>query len=302
VVLLPLSALCALPVAQLEAILLHELAHVRRLDYLVNLLQLGVEALLFHHPATHWISRQIRIEREYCCDDEVVRLSGDPLSYARALERLEGLRQPTSLALAANEGALMSRIRRLLTPTPAPRGRRSLALIAALVATVAVLTLAVHHRAEAYDPGPVAGGMNPAAGAIASLYASWLGGAIRPVEGARVSLPFGQQQNPFSGLPYFHEGIDLANTPGTAVSAPLPGEVIFAEPDGDRGNVVVLRHGEGLESRYHHLGDIAVRPGQKLAKGERLGSIGVTGKTTGPHVHVELREHGVAIDPRPIVD
>ena len=66
--------------------------------------------------------------------------------------------------------------------------------------------------------------------------------------------------------------------------------------------VVVLRHGEGLESRYHHLGDIAVRPGQRLSKGERLGSIGETGKTTGPHVHVELREHGVAIDPSPIVD
>lgn len=282
VILLPLSALSALPVAQLEAILLHELAHVRRLDYLVNLLQLAVEALLFHHPATHWISRQIRVEREYCCDDEVVRRSGDPLAYARALERLEGLRHPTTLALAANEGALMLRIRRLLTPSPAPRGRQSLAMTVGLIATVTVLTLALHHRAEAY--------------------ATWLVGAIRPVEGARVSLPFGQQQNPFSGRPYFHEGIDLANALGTAVSAPLAGEVVFAAADGDRGNVVVLRHGEGLESRYHHLGDIAVRPGQRLSKGERLGSIGETGKTTGPHVHVELREHGVAIDPSPIVD
>jgi len=281
VVLLPLSALSALPVAQLEALLIHELTHIRRLDYLVNLLQLGVEALLFHHPATHWISRQIRIEREYCCDDEVVRLSGDPLGYARALERLEGLRRSPRMALAATEGPLMLRIRRLLIPTQAPRGR-SPALTAAVIAAIAILSLTAQESAQAY--------------------ASWLAGATRPVEGARVSLPFGQQQNPFTGRPYFHEGIDLANKLGTAVSAPLEGVVVYAATDGDRGNVVVLRHGEGLESRYHHLGEIAVQLGQKVAKGERLGSIGETGKTTGPHVHVELRERGVAIDPAPIVD
>ena len=94
----------------------------------------------------------------------------------------------------------------------------------------------------------------------------------------------------------------MANKLGTAVSAPLEGVVVYAATDGDRGNVVVLLHGEGLESRYHHLGEIAVQLGQKVAKGERLGSIGETGKTTGPHVHVELRERGVATDPAPIVD
>ena len=92
VVLLPASALAALSPQQLEAILAHELAHIRRHDYLVNLLQTLVETLLFYHPAVWWLSRRIRIERENCCDDLAVSLCGDPVAYASALADLEALR------------------------------------------------------------------------------------------------------------------------------------------------------------------------------------------------------------------
>jgi beta-lactamase regulating signal transducer with metallopeptidase domain len=123
VILLPASALSGLAPHQLEAILAHELAHIRRHDYLVNLLQTLVETLLFYHPAVWWLSRRIRAERENCCDDLAVSLSGDPYTYAKALADLEELRGAKGLlVLAASGGSLVHRVRRLLgAPTHAGR-------------------------------------------------------------------------------------------------------------------------------------------------------------------------------------
>ena len=123
-VLLPMSALSGLSPVQVEAILAHELAHVRRHDYLVNLLQTLLETLLFYHPAVWWISRQIRRERENCCDDLAVGLCGDRVVYARALADLEAHRGPGArVALAASGGALLERVRRLLTGPETHAGR-----------------------------------------------------------------------------------------------------------------------------------------------------------------------------------
>jgi uncharacterized protein (TIGR03435 family) len=115
VILVPVGALGGLPAEQLEALLRHELAHIRRHDYLVNILQSVAEALLFYHPAVWWVSGHIRAERELCCDDVAVSVSGDALTYARALVQLESYR-PAHLgaAVAANGGSLADRIARLL--------------------------------------------------------------------------------------------------------------------------------------------------------------------------------------------
>lgn len=116
-ILTPVAAFAGFPAGYLEALLAHELAHIRRHDFLVNILQRTAEALLFYHPALWWVSKQIRIERELCCDDLAVAASGDVLTYARALAQLESLRPAhASLALAANGGSLVNRIRRLLAP------------------------------------------------------------------------------------------------------------------------------------------------------------------------------------------
>ena len=105
--------------------LAHELAHVRRYDYAVNLLQTFAETLLFYHPAAWWLSGRVRAEREHACDDAAVEATGGALAYARALAALEQLRgsqtPPAALALAANGGSLMQRIQRLVnrdTRTP----------------------------------------------------------------------------------------------------------------------------------------------------------------------------------------
>ncbi len=115
VILLPASSLVGLTPWQIESILAHELAHIRRHDYLVNLLQCLAETLLFYHPAVWWVSKCIRAERENCCDDLAVQVCGDALGYAQALAALEELRSsPATLAMAANGKPLLQRIRRLL--------------------------------------------------------------------------------------------------------------------------------------------------------------------------------------------
>jgi beta-lactamase regulating signal transducer with metallopeptidase domain len=115
VILLPASALTGLSAEQLEALLAHELAHIRRYDYLVNLLQTSIETLFFYHPAVWWVSAQVRHEREHCCDDLAVVACGDVLTYAHALTTLEHLRgSEPQLAVAASGGSLLVRVQRLL--------------------------------------------------------------------------------------------------------------------------------------------------------------------------------------------
>jgi GWxTD domain-containing protein len=138
-ILLPVGLLAGLPAAQVEALLLHELAHIRRHDYLVNLLQLFVEGLLFYHPAVWWISAVIRAERENCCDDDVVATRGDAYGYASALAALEMRRADADTAvLASTGGNLVKRIRRLLAPSEGPRAGLT-PVFTAVILTVTLL-------------------------------------------------------------------------------------------------------------------------------------------------------------------
>jgi len=114
VVVLPLSALAGLSPWQVEAIIAHELAHVKRWDLLVNAFQIATETLLFYHPAVWWVNRVIRNEREHCCDDIAVQMCGNAHEYARALAQLEESRSTSMWAMAATGGVLTSRIGRLL--------------------------------------------------------------------------------------------------------------------------------------------------------------------------------------------
>ncbi len=118
VILLPASVLTGLTPRQLEAVLAHELAHIQRHDYLINLLQTVVETVLFYHPAVWWISKQIRIEREHCCDDIAVVVCGDAVTYVQALAEMEQLRMSAGFAMAAKSGSLLERVHRLATRKP----------------------------------------------------------------------------------------------------------------------------------------------------------------------------------------
>jgi len=114
VVLLPVRALMGLSEEQMEAVIAHELAHIRRLDCFVNLFQIAAETLLFYHPGVWWVSQQIRAERENCCDDEAIAVCGDAVNYARALTLMEEWRTAPALMMAANRSPLAERVVRLL--------------------------------------------------------------------------------------------------------------------------------------------------------------------------------------------
>jgi GWxTD domain-containing protein len=141
VILMPVGMLAGLSAEQVEAVLIHELAHIRRFDYLVNVVQTLVEGLLFYHPAVWWTGSVMRREREHCCDDVVVALQGDARGYAATLARLElsrgTAREP---ALAATGGNLMKRIHRLLQQ---PEGTRVAAPLVSAAMLLAAAGLAV---------------------------------------------------------------------------------------------------------------------------------------------------------------
>jgi beta-lactamase regulating signal transducer with metallopeptidase domain len=160
VILLPASTLTGMSPEHLEMVLAHELAHIRRHDFLVNLLQAFVETLMFYHPAVWWMSRRVRVERENCCDDLAVAVCGNPLQYARALTRLEELRDASfTVAVAANGGSLLDRIRRIAATRAESTGLSSrwaaaVAMLALVVLALAFPSLPALAQRDTEDPTP----------------------------------------------------------------------------------------------------------------------------------------------------
>ncbi len=153
VILVPVAAFSGLTGLEMEAILAHELAHIRRHDYLVNLVQCVIETLMFHHPATWWISRVIRREREHCCDDIAALACRDRIVYARALAAMEGLRVPTfSLSPAASGGNLLARVRRILDPVE--ESMKPVRLLVAMFVVVALVPIWLVRADEKIEVNP----------------------------------------------------------------------------------------------------------------------------------------------------
>lgn len=120
--------------------------------------------------------------------------------------------------------------------------------------------------------------------------------SIWPVTGF-VSSSFGGRSSPFGRGAQFHKGLDISNRIGTPVVAPAEGTVILAGPDGAYGNSVEIDHGGGIVTKYAHLQRASVKNGQWVKRGETIGNIGMTGRTTGPHLHYEVRLNGVPVNP-----
>lgn len=454
-VIVPVSAITALAPAQIDALVAHELAHVRRHDFLVNLLQEVVSAVLFFHPAVHFIAREVREAREHVADDDAAACVS-PGTLAQALFALESQRaRLPELSLGASGGDLVTRVRRLLEPSQRAPRRAALPAFAAAGALVAAAFVGlgscagtgettppilgaraateVHIRwlppalqpykglfegaaqkhgidadvlaivamlesagdPDAQSPAGALGLMQimPATGAliaeergvpgfspdrlrepslnvdfgawylaeqartfakdedgsaqVALASAAYNAGpkAVRayladekplpdetrnyqslimgmyeertlpssptfeawrervqsraaskarsPVPHARVTQSFGASGG--------HTGVDLAAQPGTAILAPLEGTVVSTEKDEKRGQVVVVRHRSGLETRYHHLDGVAVKTGDRVSQGDPLGTVGSSGVVTGPHVHFEVRDLGAPVDPGPFL-
>jgi murein DD-endopeptidase MepM/ murein hydrolase activator NlpD len=120
--------------------------------------------------------------------------------------------------------------------------------------------------------------------------------SIWPVLGW-VTSGFGFRTNPFTGLTQMHEGMDISNRTGTPVVTPADGIVLDIGNDWVHGKVLVISHGFGISSSYSHLSNILVRAGQRVKRGVKIAEVGETGKTTGPHLHYEVRLNGIPVNP-----
>ncbi|MGE0399512.1 MAG: peptidoglycan DD-metalloendopeptidase family protein [Kofleriaceae bacterium] len=134
-----------------------------------------------------------------------------------------------------------------------------------------------------------------------SLLGDEVNGAPRfalPVIG-RATSGYGERIDPIHHTKSLHPGFDLAAPTGTQVGAARGGEVVHAGPAGTYGNLVILRHEDGFETRYAHLSEVHVKKGDQVQTGQDVGAVGSTGHSTGPHLHFEIRKEGKALDPRP---
>jgi beta-lactamase regulating signal transducer with metallopeptidase domain len=263
VVLVPASLLTGLSPRDVELILAHELAHVRRHDYLVNLLQTAVETVLFFHPAVWWLSAVVREEREHCCDDAVVGATGRGRRYARALLAAEELCAAGSaprLAPALNGGSLYRRVRRLVAPpeegAAGGGGPLGVALAVLVLATLAVGQTSLSAgeppvaeyaaAAPAPQPGPLLERWREARVRAAregwSRY--WIGYAVQGTEGRGPASGSGRGQQPGSGTTA--AGLVARGAAGVVRlgDAPAGGEVaIFFGMEGADGPPRVMRAG-----------------------------------------------------------
>jgi murein DD-endopeptidase MepM/ murein hydrolase activator NlpD len=120
---------------------------------------------------------------------------------------------------------------------------------------------------------------------------------VQPPLPGRVSSDFGWRRDPLSGATRFHRGVDIAAAYGSEVPAAAEGKVVFAGTQGGYGNVVVVQHDGGTETRYAHLSQLDVREGDVIKAGAIVGRVGQTGRATGPHLHFEVRDDGQPVDP-----
>ena len=121
---------------------------------------------------------------------------------------------------------------------------------------------------------------------------------ISPVySGYTITSRFGLRRDPFTGRRAHHNGLDFRAVPGTPIHATADGTVTFVGYNGDFGLCVELKHRDGIETAYAHLKNAAVKPGQKVTRGEKIGAVGSSGRSTGPHLHYEVRVDGRAVNP-----
>ncbi len=122
--------------------------------------------------------------------------------------------------------------------------------------------------------------------------------SIHPLKEGWVTSRFGNRTSPFTGLQEFHTGLDVGAAEGTPVVAPGDGTVTFAGTKGHYGKVLIVHHGHGLSTRYAHLSKMLKRPGEAVSRGDVIGLVGETGRSTGPHLHYEVRLNGTAVNPK----
>jgi len=285
--------------AVLQSVIGHEMAHIKRWDDLQLVLQLIFSALYFFNPVAWLSAGRMREEAERICDGLVLSQGAlAPAAYGRSIVEVArlGLAGETGPvpALSNSKKRLQVRIRSIvkMSSVGARRSRFGYSLPGALALGVFLLPMA----GGVHTDSPLSGDDGPVVLSQAASVA-----LANPMPGSRVSARWGPMRSPFTGEVVHHRGIDLVGRAGAQVHAAGDGlvEAATAEYSGgaDHGTVVVLDHGGGIKTFYSHLGSLAVQEGQRVSRGDVLGTQGTTGRTTGPHLHFEVWLNGEYVDP-----
>lgn len=267
------------------AIIDHELVHARRVDPRLNAVVRALGVLVWFNPFWFALERGRRLAVEMACDGAVVRRlePGRARLYARAL--LDAVKADSGPSITVGFGvdykkALKMRLSHILNPSPKTDALRllggaacALALLAGLGSAQAALAAGVRNDAPVFTHSVLEG---------------------------RVSSTYGPRSLDLP-VPPFHGGLDIAAPLGSSIRAPAGGQVAFAGDNyrqlANWGHVVVIDHGGGWATLYAHLGDIHVSVGDRVSAGEIIAEVGMTGLSTGPHLHVEVLENGERRDP-----
>jgi murein DD-endopeptidase MepM/ murein hydrolase activator NlpD len=278
------------------------MAHVARWDVIWMAVEKGLAALYFFHPLVRHALARRDDARERACDRLVVMIGGvDRRRYARDLLEVVrlGLNHVGAPAMADPGGA--RRLRRRLESILGPAddvGSTRVAAVAVVVAGLFLLPVA-GTAAEGGRAAPVAA--TAPTDAMVERGLEWRD----PLPAGRLTWAWGPGRDPFSGARVQHRGVDLAAPRGTPVGAAGPARVVVATASWAEsptsGTVVVLDHGDGWLTLYAHLDRVVVAAGDRVAAGAPIGEVGSTGRSTGPHLHFEVRHDGVAVDPATVI-
>jgi len=289
---------------QQQLVIEHELTHARRRDPALQLLASGVQLLLWFNPAARWLAGKLAWAQELGCDRHVLagRSQQQRREYAAALVRQLGLqtRAPAGLAFGGQPDSMLERVARMRDSSAASmhwRARLAMGLVLCVLgaASVALQPALALQPAPALQPArawtSAASFASPAAlPAAAPAHAPWR----NPLATMRVTGFFGVVR-PITqkGL----RGIDLAARRGTSVQAVADGIATVTQDDW-LGKAVHIAHGGGLQSVYVHLDSVALEDGAIVEAGQRIGTVGDTGRATGPHLHFQVRQDGRVQDPQ----
>ena len=289
----------------------HDLTHLRRADVWYKYAVAVVTAIHWFNPLVWWMARQIQRDCEVSCDQAVsAGLDGNERAdYGRTLlwaanrQRLgeERLTAP----LGSQKEFLKERILAIMEQRTYSRLTRALMLAVAGAAALSFVVVGAYASGGETTPGESRG---TAAGEASSLSEPRQTDEGQSAGQPVLTWPFGERDEisisaMFDGddKDFPHTGVDFVLEKGTPVLAPAAGTVLEADYGYEDGNYVVLDHGNGLTTRYCHMRDLSCAPGDRLDQGEQVGTVGMTGNSTGYHLHFEVCRDGTAVDPLTLI-
>ncbi|MDC7126840.1 MAG: M23/M56 family metallopeptidase [Spirochaetales bacterium] len=284
VVVIPVSVL-DLEISRKKIILAHELMHIRKHDFAKFLLLQIIKSFFFFSPFVNYVIKEIFSREETETDLLAIsKLDIPPVEFGETILFFAGLNkryeyQLPSLA-ASKKNRLKSRIERLFQK----KACRKLKIGQNFLLLMTVLVFLINFSSTAFGVG-----------------FSDSKAMINPLPTGRITLDFGTKIHPITKKKFKHEGIDLAAPVGTPVFAADTGTVTMVDLDEKMGKYIVLQHEDEFQTVYAHLDETSVKVNSKIIKGNKIGTGGNTGQTTGAHLHFEIRKSNKPVDPAELI-